>query len=101
MNFDLISAIELTASAALLIAALSGAFGRDTAGRIRIAAWLGGLVVLLRLLGAHAAATRRDAFASRRGSALGSSSSSSWRRRGPCTTNTDSARPHLVSRWCS
>ena len=52
MNFDLISAIELTASAALLIATLSSAFGRDTAARIRIAAWLAAWFVLVVVLAA-------------------------------------------------
>src|SRR5258708_29587962 len=52
MNFDLTSAIELTASAALLIASLSSAFGRDTAGRIRIAAWLAAWFVLVVILAA-------------------------------------------------
>jgi hypothetical protein len=46
MNFDLISAIELTACAAIVVSALSSAFGKDAAGRIRIAAWLSAWFVL-------------------------------------------------------
>jgi hypothetical protein len=52
MNFDLISAIELTACAAIVVSALSSAFGKDAAGRIRIAAWLGAWFVLVVILAA-------------------------------------------------
>jgi hypothetical protein len=52
MDFDLLSAIELTASAAIVVAALTSAFGKDRAGRIRIAAWLGAWFALVVILGA-------------------------------------------------
>jgi hypothetical protein len=52
MDLDLISAIELTASAAIVVATLASAFGRDAAARIRIAAWLGAWFVLVVILGA-------------------------------------------------
>jgi hypothetical protein len=52
MNFDLISAIELTASAAIMVAALSITFGNDAARRIRLAAWLGVWFVLVVILAA-------------------------------------------------
>ena len=52
MNFDLISAIELTACAAIVVSALSSAFGKDAAGRIRIAAWLSAWFVLVVILAA-------------------------------------------------
>jgi hypothetical protein len=41
MNTDLIGAVELTASAAIVIAALSIGFGRSAAARVRIAVSLG------------------------------------------------------------
>jgi hypothetical protein len=40
MNIDLIGSVELTASAAIMIAALSIGFGSSAATRIRIAVWL-------------------------------------------------------------
>jgi len=40
MNIDLIGSVELTASAAIMIAALSIGFGSTAAARTRIAAWL-------------------------------------------------------------
>ncbi len=40
MNIDLIGSVELTASAAIVIAALSIGFGSNAAARIRVAAWL-------------------------------------------------------------
>jgi hypothetical protein len=40
MDHDLIGAFELTASAAIVIAALGSAFGHEAARRIRAAAWL-------------------------------------------------------------
>ena len=46
MNFNLISAIELTACAAIVVSPLSSAFGKDAVGRIRIAAWLSAWFVL-------------------------------------------------------
>ena len=52
MNTDLIGSIELTASAAIVIAALAIGFGSNPATRIRIAAWLGGWFVLVVILGA-------------------------------------------------
>src|SRR5438876_7767976 len=52
MNTDLIGSIELTASAAVAIAALAIGFGSNPATRIRIAAWLGGWFVLVVILGA-------------------------------------------------
>ena len=39
MNIDLLSSIELTASAAIMIGALSITFGSNAATRIRLAAW--------------------------------------------------------------
>jgi hypothetical protein len=52
MNTDLIGAVELTASAAIMIAALSSAFGNGAARRIRIAAWLSAWFVLVVILAA-------------------------------------------------
>jgi hypothetical protein len=52
MNFDLISSLELTACAAIMIAVLSSAFANDAAGRIRIAAWLSAWFVLVVILAA-------------------------------------------------
>ena len=52
MNFDLINAIELTACAAIVVSALSSAFGKDAAGRIRIAAWPSAWFVLVVILSA-------------------------------------------------
>jgi len=52
MNTDLIGSIELTASAAVAIAALAIGFGSNPATRIRIATWLGGWFVLVVILGA-------------------------------------------------
>src|SRR5207237_448636 len=63
--------IELTASAAIVIAALSIAFGSTAATRIRSAAWLSAWFVLVVIL----AATRR------------------------CITNTGSAHPASASLW--
>lgn len=50
MNIDLIGSVELTASAAIMIAVLSIGFGSSAVARIRIAAWLAawfGVVVIL------------------------------------------------------
>ena len=52
MNTDLIGSIELTASAAIVIAALSVGFGSNAVGRIRAAAWLSGWFVLMVILAA-------------------------------------------------
>jgi len=52
MNIDLLSSIELTASAAIVIAALSITFGSNAATRIRSAAWLSAWFVLVVILGA-------------------------------------------------
>jgi hypothetical protein len=52
MNTDLISSIELTASAAIVIAALATGFGSNAVSRIRIAAWLSGWFVLVVILAA-------------------------------------------------
>ena len=52
MNHDLIGAVELTASAAIVIAALASAFGHDAARRIRVAAWLSVWFVLVVILAA-------------------------------------------------
>ncbi len=52
MNVDLLSSIELTASAAIVIAALSIAFGSNAAMRIRSAAWLSAWFVLVVILAA-------------------------------------------------
>ena len=52
MNTDLLGSIELTASAAIVIAALSIGFGSNAAMRIRIAAWLSGWFVLVVILAA-------------------------------------------------
>src|SRR5207237_448635 len=49
---DLLSSIELTASAAIVIAALSITFGSNAATRIRSAAWLSAWFVLVVILGA-------------------------------------------------
>lgn len=52
MNTDLIGSIELTASAAIVIAALSIGFGFNAMARIRTAAWLSGWFVLVVILAA-------------------------------------------------
>jgi len=52
MNVDVLSSIELTASAAIVIAALSIAFGSTAATRIRSAAWLSAWFVLVVILAA-------------------------------------------------
>ena len=52
MNVDLLGSIELTASAAIVIAALSIAFGSNTATRIRSAAWLSAWFMLVVILAA-------------------------------------------------
>jgi hypothetical protein len=52
MNTDLLASIELTASAAIAIAALSIGFGSNAAMRIRIAACLSGWFVLVVILAA-------------------------------------------------
>jgi len=52
MNIDLIGSIELTASAAIMITALSIGFGSRTAARIRIAAWLAAWFVVVVILAA-------------------------------------------------
>jgi len=52
MNVDLLSSIELTASAAIVIAALSIPFGSNAAIRIRSAAWLSAWFVLVVILAA-------------------------------------------------
>jgi len=52
MNIDLLSSIELTVSAAIVIAALSIGFGSNTANRIRVAAWLSGWFILVVILAA-------------------------------------------------
>src|SRR2546428_5228198 len=55
MNTDLIGSIELTASAAIVIAALSSAFGSNAIGRVRIAVGLSGwFVVVVVLAGTRA-----------------------------------------------
>ena len=52
MNVDLLSSIELTASAAIVIAALSIGFGSNAAMGIRIAIWLSAWFVLVVILAA-------------------------------------------------
>src|SRR5204863_9066419 len=52
MNIDLLSSIELTASAAIVIAALSITFGSNAATRIRLAAWLSAWFVVVVILAA-------------------------------------------------
>lgn len=52
MNTDLIGSIELTASAAIVISALSIGFGSSAAVRIRIAAWLAAWFVVVVILAA-------------------------------------------------
>jgi|SRR5438105_1437500 len=52
MNVDVLNSIELTASAAIVIAALSIAFGSTAATRIRSAAWLSAWFVLVVILAA-------------------------------------------------
>jgi hypothetical protein len=52
MNTDLVGSIELTASAAIVVAALAIGFGSNPAIRIRIAAWLSAWFVLVVILGA-------------------------------------------------
>ena len=52
MNIDLIGSIELTASAAIMITALSIGFGSSAAARIRIAAWLAAWFVVVVILAA-------------------------------------------------
>jgi len=52
MNTDLIGSVELTASAATVIAALSIGFGSNAPARIRIAAWLTAWFVIVAILAA-------------------------------------------------
>src|SRR6184192_3014717 len=52
MIIDLLSSIELTASAAIVIAALSITFGSNAATRIRLAAWLSAWFVVVVILAA-------------------------------------------------
>jgi hypothetical protein len=52
MNIDLLGSIELTASAAIVIAALSLGFGSDFSKRLRLALALGGWFVLVVILAA-------------------------------------------------
>ena len=52
MNIDLLSSIELTASAAIVIAVLSITFGSNAATRIRLAAWLSAWFVVVVILAA-------------------------------------------------
>jgi len=52
MNSDLIGSIELTASAAIVIAALSIGFGSNPPTRIRIAVWLGIWFIIVVILAA-------------------------------------------------
>ncbi len=52
INTDLIGSIELTASAAIVLAALSIGFGSSVAARIRIAAWLAAWFVVVVILAA-------------------------------------------------
>lgn len=52
MNIDLVGAIELTASAAIVITALSIGFGSNPLMRVRIAAWLSAWFVLVVVLAA-------------------------------------------------
>jgi hypothetical protein len=52
MNIDLIGSVELTASAAIMIAALAIGFGSSAAVRIRIAAWLAAWFVVVVILAA-------------------------------------------------
>jgi len=55
MNIDLIGSVELTASAAIMIAALSIGFGSTAVVRIRIAAWLAAWFVVVVILAATCA----------------------------------------------
>src|SRR5438094_5388148 len=52
MNIDRIGSVELTASAAIMIAALSIGFGSSAAARPRIAAWLTTWFVVVVILAA-------------------------------------------------
>jgi hypothetical protein len=52
MNLDLIGSVELTASAAIMVAALSIGFGSTAVVRIRIAAWLAAWFVVVVILAA-------------------------------------------------
>src|SRR5256885_4180286 len=52
MNTDLIGSVELTSSAAIVIAALSIGFGSNAPARIRIAAWLSAWFVIVAILAA-------------------------------------------------
>ena len=52
MNIDLIGSVELTASAAIMIAALSIGFGSTAAARTRIATWLTAWFVVVVILAA-------------------------------------------------
>ena len=52
MNIDLIGSVELTASAAIMIAALSIGFGSTAVVRIRIATWLAAWFVVVVILAA-------------------------------------------------
>src|SRR5207247_7178991 len=52
MNTDLIGSVELTVSAAIVIAALSIGFGSNAPARIRIAAWLTAWFVIVAILAA-------------------------------------------------
>src|SRR5207302_3327433 len=52
MNTDLIGSIELTASAAIVIAALSIGFGSNPVTRVSIAVWLGIWFIIVVILAA-------------------------------------------------
>jgi hypothetical protein len=52
MNTDLLGSIELTATAAIAIAALSIGFGSNAATRIRVVAWLSAWFILVVILAA-------------------------------------------------
>lgn len=52
MNTDLLGSIELTAMAAIAVAALSIGFGSSAATRIRVAAWLSAWFILVVILAA-------------------------------------------------
>jgi hypothetical protein len=52
MNIDLIGSVELTASAAIMIAALSVGFGSNAAARVRIGAWLAAWFAIVVILAA-------------------------------------------------
>jgi hypothetical protein len=52
VNVDLVGSVELTAAAAVMVAALSIAFGSDALARIRVAAWLTAWFVVVVILAA-------------------------------------------------